>query len=108
MNTLKGLIQVDKSSDMPVYLQIANSIMNNITRGHLRRGLKLPGSREIATMLGIHRKTMLAAYDELLAQGWIEMIPRKGTFVVQELPEIKPKKIISNDSFSHYPPKALF
>jgi GntR family transcriptional regulator/MocR family aminotransferase len=108
MNTLKELIQVDKSSEMPLYLQIANSIMNSIRRGHLRRGLKLPGSREIATILGIHRKTILAAYDELVAQGWIEMISRKGTFVVQELPEIKPKKIISNDSLSHYPAKALF
>src|SRR5687768_2351952 len=108
MTPLKDLIQLDKSSYMPVYLQIANSIMNNIRRGHLRRGLKLPGSRELSTVLGIHRKTMLAAFDELTAQGWIEMIPRKGTFVVQELPEIKPKKIISNDSFSHYPMSALF
>jgi GntR family transcriptional regulator/MocR family aminotransferase len=108
MTPLKDLIHLDKSIDMPVYLQISNSIMNNIRRGHLRRGLKLPGSRELATVLGIHRKTMLASYDELMAQGWIEMIPRKGTFVVQELPEIKPKKIISNDSFSHYPMKALF
>src|SRR5688572_2121134 len=108
MNALKELIVIDKASEMPVYLQIANSIMNNVHRGHLRSGLKLPGSREFAGILGVHRKTMLAAYDELLSQGWIEMIPRKGTFVVQHLPEIKPRKIKSNESLGHYPDKALF
>ncbi|MFZ6014388.1 MAG: PLP-dependent aminotransferase family protein, partial [Bacteroidota bacterium] len=55
-----------------------------------------------------HRKTMLAAYDELLAQGWIEMIPRKGTFVVQHLPEIKPVKIKPDALVTQYPEKTNF
>ncbi len=32
-------------------------------------------------MLGINRMTVVAAYQELEAQGWIEMLPKKGTFV---------------------------
>lgn len=93
MNSLQAFITIDKSSDTPVYLQITNAIIINIRQGRIRRGLKLPGSRELAGVLHIHRKTMLAAYDELMTQGWIEMIPRKGTFVVNDLPEIKPKRI---------------
>ena len=108
MILLKELIKIDKTADTAVYLQIANSVIHNIRKGRLRRGLKLPGSRELSVYLNVHRKTMLAAYDELLAQGWIEMIPRKGTFVVKELPEIKPIKIKQDEAVGHYPLKTIF
>ena len=39
----------------------------------------------------VHRKTIVAAYDELLAQDWIDTIPRKAVIVSQRLPEIKPR-----------------
>jgi len=108
MVTLSELVVIDKSSDVPVYLQISNAMILNIRQGRLRRALKLPGSREMAATLGVHRKTILAALDELLAQGWLEMIPRKGTFVVNDLPEIKPKKIKSDVHIESYPSKAGF
>jgi GntR family transcriptional regulator / MocR family aminotransferase len=108
INAFQDLIVLDKKSEMAVYLQIANSIINNIRRGRLRRGLKLPGSRELSTALNVHRKTTVAAYDELLAQGWIEMKPRKGTFVVEHLPEVKPSKITPAETLGHYPSKTLF
>jgi GntR family transcriptional regulator/MocR family aminotransferase len=102
------LISIDKSSDTAIYLQISNSIINNIRRGRLRPGLKLPGSRELSDHLSVHRKTILAAYDELLAQGWIEVIPRKGTFVVHNLPEIRPQKLTKNEITGQYPSKTIF
>src|SRR3990170_1347184 len=108
MNVLKELIAVDKTSETPVYLQITNAIMLNIRKGKLRRGLKLPGSRELAGMLQLHRKTLLSAFEELLAQGWIEMIPRKGTFVVKDLPEVKPRKIKAEEAIVKYPAKTIF
>src|SRR4051812_34950051 len=108
MIALQDLISIDKASDTAVYLQITNSIVMNIRKGRLRRGVKLPGSRELAELLSIHRKTMLAAYDELLAQGWIEMIPRKGTFVAKELPEVKPMKIKPEEPIQSYPEKTIF
>jgi GntR family transcriptional regulator/MocR family aminotransferase len=108
MILLKQLISIDKSGDTAIYLQLNNSIINNIKRGRLRRGAKLPGSRELALSLAIHRKTILAAYDELLAQGWVEMIPRKGTFVAQFLPEIKPQKITKEEIAGYYPQKTNF
>ncbi|HEY5745264.1 MAG TPA: PLP-dependent aminotransferase family protein [Chryseolinea sp.] len=108
MHVLQDLIHLDRKADAPVYLQITNAIIHHIRRGTLRRGLKLPGSREMAVHIGIHRKTMLAAYDELMAQGWIEMIPRKGTFVVRDLPDIKPKKIKPGEEIGQYPGKTFF
>ena len=108
MDLLKQLIIIDKSSDVPIYLQIANAMILSIRQGRIRPGLKLPGSRQLAATLKIHRKTMLAAVEELLAQGWIEIIPRKGTFVAKDLPEIKPKKIKGNDVIRGYPMRAGF
>ena len=84
------LITIDKSGDTAVYLQIANSIMHHIRMGVLRRGLQLPGSRELAEQLGVNRNTIKAALDELTAQGWIEALPRKGMFVASDLPVIRP------------------
>lgn len=53
----------------------------------------MPGSRNLADQLVINRMTIVAAYEELKAQGWIIQHPRRGTFVNDELPVLKPKPI---------------
>ncbi|QDK78368.1 PLP-dependent aminotransferase family protein [Spirosoma sp. KCTC 42546] len=108
MPSFKDFIQIDKGADIAIYLQVVNAIIQQIRRGQLRSGSKLPGSRELAEALTVHRKTIVAAYDELMAQGWIEMIPRKGTFVMQDLPEIKPKKLKQGEPVLLYPEKTIF
>src|SRR5258708_26248329 len=80
------LIIIDRSGDTAVYLQIANAFMHHIRMGVLRRGLQLPGTRELAVQLGVNRNTIKAALAELAAQGWIETLPRKGIFVAHDLP----------------------
>ncbi|MGZ3766979.1 MAG: MocR-like pyridoxine biosynthesis transcription factor PdxR [Mucilaginibacter sp.] len=90
---IKELITINSSADTPVYLQISNAFIQNIIEGRLRTGLKLPGSREIGTLLKVNRMTVVAAFDELNAQGWVEMLPRKGTFIKTKLPLIKPQKL---------------
>src|SRR5690606_42032838 len=40
-----------------------------------------PGSRKIAEELQVHRKTIVAALDELQEQGWVKTVPNIGTFV---------------------------
>jgi GntR family transcriptional regulator/MocR family aminotransferase len=93
MQVLKELLVIDKSSDIPVYLQITNAFIQNIHQGRFRKGLKLPGSRELADLLKINRMTAVAAYQELDAQGWIEMRPRKGAFVKVNQSLLFPRKI---------------
>lgn len=89
----KSLIPIQKSSSVPVYQQISNNIIQHICSGVIKRGLKMPGTREMSLLLHVHRKTMVSAYDELDAQGWIHSLPSKGTFVSDELPEIRPRKL---------------
>ena len=108
MPSFEEIIIIDKSSKTPVYLQITNAIIHNIRRGQLRSGLKLPGSRELASALKIHRKTLQTAYDELMAQGWLEIVSRKGTFIVKDLPEIKPVQLPFSPKLEHYPEKTAF
>lgn len=47
----------------------------------------------MAKFLAVHRKTIIACYEELNLQGWIESIPKKGTFVNRNIPELKQQKI---------------
>src|ERR1700733_8489064 len=89
----KTIIQWQKEGDTPVYLQIANCIIREMKKGRLGPGIKLPGTRQMAETLNVHRKTLVRAYEELDAQGWIEMRPSQGTFTSKELPEINPRKL---------------
>ena len=93
MPLLNELITIDHKAGIAVYLQITNLFIHHIRHGRLRKGVKLPGSRELAGMLGINRMTVVAAYQELEAQGWIEMLPKKGTFVKAKLPVLSPKHL---------------
>lgn len=85
------LIQVDKAAAAPLYRQVANCLITLIREGQLPPGTFLPSSRELSDLLHLHRKTIVAAYDELSRQDWTTTIPRKGILVSQRLPEIRPR-----------------
>ena len=87
----KSLISINRNAPAAIYVQISNSMVRLIRDGLLRPGSPLPGSRQMAELLQVHRKTIVAAYEELFAQDWIETIPRKGVLVSQNLPELKPR-----------------
>ena len=91
MLPFKTLITINKNASQPVYQQIANNLVRLIRDGILKPGLALPSSREMAQQLQVHRKTVVLAYEELYTQDWIETIPRKGVYVSNHLPEIKPR-----------------
>ena len=80
---LASFIKIDRQNTAPVYIQVAQQIINVIQRGVLPAGTALPGSRPLSKLLCLHRNTVVAAYDELASQGWIEIRPNKGSFVVQ-------------------------
>lgn len=71
----------------PVFLQIARAVADDVRRGRLKSGDELPGSRKLAESLGVHRNTVLAAYRELAAEGWVTFAQARGTFVAADLPD---------------------
>jgi len=79
-------ITLDRSMEEPLYLQLVRAVEEGIRKGRFRPGQALPGTRALADQLGVNRNTAIAAYRELLAEGWIEVSPDKGTFVAMEMP----------------------
>lgn len=77
---------LDPSSREPLFLQVARAVREDIRRGRLQPGDALPGYRTLADRLEVARNTILAAYQELMAEGWLEARPG-GTYVAPEPPE---------------------
>ena len=72
MNDL--LIPLKEDSRFPMYRQIYDHIKNEIQKGKMKAGEKLPSSRILAKNLCISRSTVDMAYDQLLAEGYIESV----------------------------------
>lgn len=81
-------IIIDTNCERPVYIQIADAIINAIKTGKLNSGDALPGSRQLAAKLKVNRNTIIEALDVLLAEEWLVSKERKGTFVADSLPAI--------------------
>ncbi len=75
---------------VPLFVQVAQAIVQDIRRGRLRPLDRLPGSRALALDLQVHRNTVLAAYQELAKEGWIQTHPARGTFISEALPQVAP------------------
>jgi GntR family transcriptional regulator/MocR family aminotransferase len=78
---------IDPHSETPIYLQVVHALIQDIRRGRLLPGTILPSTRAMADTLGVNRKTIALAYDDLVAQGWLETGGTRGTFVSDRLPE---------------------
>lgn len=74
--------------DTPLYQQLYNHLRAAILSGELRGGLKLPSTRALAAELNLSRNTVLNAYEQLLAEGYLESIEGSGTYVAWVLPEL--------------------
>ncbi|WP_281986191.1 PLP-dependent aminotransferase family protein [Aquimarina aggregata] len=114
MFPFKNNITLERKNNRNLYLQICDQIIGFIKSGQLPPSAKLPSSRKLSEDLNVHRKTIIAAYDELIAQGWVETLPAKGTYIKSSLPVIKQQsfgknslqtnsKTKSNFSFIHRP-----
>src|SRR5262250_3806006 len=82
----------------PLFQQIACAVTTDIKRGRLRPGDGLPGTRTLARALGVQRQTVVAAFDELVAEGWIVSQRARGAFVSADLPDPKPRRFTSRES----------
>lgn len=76
-----------------MYEQIYEYIKEEIRKGSLAAGTRLPSTRILAEHLKISRSTSQMAYDQLVSEGYIETIPCKGYFVlkIDELVEVEPE-----------------
>jgi GntR family transcriptional regulator/MocR family aminotransferase len=78
-------IALDRDAEAPIYTQIKHAIVRQITDGLLAPGDRLPATRDLAAELGVARISVVAAYDELKAEGAIHSHVGRGTFVSERV-----------------------
>jgi GntR family transcriptional regulator/MocR family aminotransferase len=78
----KSFIQLKPEEPTALYLQIVFEFIKAIQTGWLPEGTKLPGTRILCKLLLVNRNTLIKAFDDLESQGFIEIRPNKGTFIL--------------------------
>ncbi|HEX3666104.1 MAG TPA: PLP-dependent aminotransferase family protein [Rhizomicrobium sp.] len=84
-------MRVSSESPVPIYEQITNALRRAIVAGDLPAGTSIPTSRELAAIMKVGRNTVVRAYSQLVAEGYLASGRRRGTRVEEGL---------ASDSFS--------
>ena len=74
----------------PRYQQICDGLRAQITQGQLQPGVRLPASRALSQDLGVARSTVVTAYEQLVAEGYLESRPGAGIFICDITPIAPP------------------
>src|SRR5215470_10269561 len=78
---------LDHVLSTPLYRQLYERMRGAILLGQLTAGTRLPSTRALARELGVARNTVLLAYGQLLAEGYLESQVGHGTVVARTLPD---------------------
>ena len=104
-----SFIEIDRFSETAIYLQLANQIAKAIQLGYIPSGTKLLGTRQLSLIFNLHRNTIVSSFQELEAQGWIEIVPNKGSYVLSQSSQNFQKTIVPKQfSINSYPEKTGF
>jgi len=95
------LLKIDSASELPAYRQICERIVAQVNQGALRPGDRLPPTRLLGASIGVHRSTVVRAYDELRARGYLES--RSGSYSTIRRRE-RPPATLSPDQAGQDPP----
>jgi GntR family transcriptional regulator/MocR family aminotransferase len=80
-------ISLDRTEREPLHRQLASELKRLILAQTIAPGARLPSSRVYAEELGVSRATIVAAVDELIAEGYAEGRHGSGVFVAPDLPD---------------------
>jgi GntR family transcriptional regulator/MocR family aminotransferase len=93
-------LPVDRSAHTPLHRQVYDGLRRAVLDGRLRPGQRLPSTRALAVELDISRLPVLAAYDQLRHEGYLDGRIGSGTFVSASLPD----DLLSSSKASAGPP----
>lgn len=82
-----GAIALERSQKLPLYRQLYQALRDAILSGQLAPSTRLPSTRVLAQELRVSRNTVLNAYDQLIAEGYLESLVGSGTRVTDALPD---------------------
>jgi len=95
------IIRLDNSSSVPLYVQLYDVIRESILAGRLKGGLKLPGTRTLAKEFKVSRNTIILAFEQLIAEGYIKGKTGAGTYITDYIPDkvlIKEKRQVHSEN----------
>lgn len=78
---------MDPSSPVPLHRQLYEQLRQAIFEGALPPARRLPSTRALAADLGVSRNTVLAAFQQLIAEGYLKAHTGRGTLVSESLPD---------------------
>jgi len=87
------LIPLNLLRDQPLQQQLYDQLQGLIASARLRPGLRMPSTRVLAEQFAISRNTVLLTYERLIAEGYLETLPAKGTFVGRR-PARRPARLV--------------
>lgn len=76
-------IRIDRSNPLPLYVQLKQSILTNLSISELKPGAQLPSEEDLVDLTGLSRHTVRQALQELEQEGHLKRIQGKGTFVAE-------------------------
>ncbi|MBB5225094.1 PLP-dependent aminotransferase family protein [Treponema ruminis] len=84
----------------PLYKSLYQFIREDIQSGKLKANEKLPSKRSLAQNLGISTISIENAYDQLICEGYIYSLPKRGYFVaeIENINELKPKSVPKSEA----------
>src|SRR5439155_16847627 len=80
-------VPLDHRAATPMFRQLYDAIRRAILAGQLGAGVRVPPTRMLAAELGVSRNTILNAFDQLLAEGYLVGRLGSGTYIAPTLPE---------------------
>ena len=80
---LLDMLGLDRDAELPLHRQLYNNLRAQILDGRLPPKTRLPATRVLANDLGVSRNTVIAAYDALLAEGYLDSVAGSGTRVAK-------------------------
>jgi len=97
-------VVVDATAAAPLYQQLYESLRNTILTGQIKAGWRLPSTRALSTDLGVSRSTVQLAFEQLIAEGYLEGRSGSGTYVAAALP---PERLLSPAMHMHDAPATM-
>jgi GntR family transcriptional regulator/MocR family aminotransferase len=87
MAAIDFLVPIDRGSSVPLRDQLYRQLRQAILDGRLPTGARLPSTRGVAQQTGVARQTVVEAFDQLTAEGYVFSRPASGTYVTETLPD---------------------
>ncbi|HEX3208829.1 MAG TPA: winged helix-turn-helix domain-containing protein, partial [Geminicoccaceae bacterium] len=88
LSALAPGLELERGGAVPLHRQIYFAIRQAILAGVLRPGVRLPATRGLARQLAVSRNTVMTAFEQLHAEGYVDGRVGAGSFVSRRLPEV--------------------